>query len=117
MTDKYYKNATLVDQVEEKLKDYIMSLEPKPGDQLPNEQEMAESLNVSRSVLREVLSRFKMMGFANPRCTEENLLNCLGVRSVDGTRLPLEKTLFGQTLLGQSLYGVYLFIQHTLLMF
>ena len=28
MTDKYYKNATLVDQVEEKLKDYIMSLEP-----------------------------------------------------------------------------------------
>ena len=98
MTDKYYKNATLVDQVEEKLKDYIMSLEPKPGDQLPNEQEMAESLNVSRSVLREVLSRFKMMGLISSRpkrgmiLTEPSLFE--GMRRVVDPRLMSEESIF-----------------------
>lgn len=98
MTDKYYKNATLVDQVEEKLKDYIMELSPKPGDQLPNEQEMAESLNVSRSVLREVLSRFKMMGLISSRpkrgmiLTEPPLFE--GMRRVMDPRLMSEESIF-----------------------
>lgn len=59
--------VTLVDQVEERLLDYFAKNNLHSGSQLPNEFQLAEALGVARSVLREALSRFKMMGMIETR--------------------------------------------------
>ena len=54
--------STLVDDVENHLINYLVENKFKPGDQMPKEIELAESLGVSRSVIREALSRLRMLG-------------------------------------------------------
>ena len=54
--------STLVDDVESHLINYLVENKFKPGDQMPKEIELAESLGVSRSVIREALSRLRMLG-------------------------------------------------------
>jgi len=54
--------STLVDDVENHLIKYLIENGFKPGDQMPKEIELAESLGVSRSVIREALSRLRMLG-------------------------------------------------------
>ncbi len=56
------KIRSTVDQVEENIRKYIAAENFKPGDSLPTEQEFAASLGVSRNVVREALSRFRMLG-------------------------------------------------------
>lgn len=56
------QKKSMVDQVESNLRDYIKQRGFKPGDNLPTENELAISMNVSRNVVREALSRFKMLG-------------------------------------------------------
>lgn len=53
---------TLVDQVEEKLIEYFKEQGLRPGSSIPNEIQLASSLGIGRTVLREALSRFKMTG-------------------------------------------------------
>lgn len=69
MEDLKIKNqaVTLVDQVERKLFRYIANNNMKVGDAVPNENELAEALGVSRSVLREALSRLRMLGVVESR--------------------------------------------------
>lgn len=54
--------STLVDDVEDHLINYLVENKFKPGDPMPKEIELAESLGVSRSVIREALSRLRMLG-------------------------------------------------------
>ena len=54
--------STLVDDVENHLISYLVDNGFKPGDPMPKEIELAESLGVSRSVIREALSRLRMLG-------------------------------------------------------
>jgi GntR family transcriptional regulator, transcriptional repressor for pyruvate dehydrogenase complex len=61
------QTVTLVDQVEEKLLNYFRSNKLKPGDAIPREQDLAEALGVARSVLREALSRLRMLGLVESR--------------------------------------------------
>ncbi|PHN05919.1 FadR/GntR family transcriptional regulator [Flavilitoribacter nigricans] len=61
------ESTTLVDRVEEKLLDYFRENKLMPGDSLPNEVELAKALGVARTVLREALSRLKMMGLVKSR--------------------------------------------------
>ncbi|MCB0601941.1 MAG: FadR family transcriptional regulator [Saprospiraceae bacterium] len=85
------QTTTLVDKVEEKLLNYIKESNFMPGDSLPNEKELAEALGVARSVLREALSRLRMMGLIQSRTkkgmtlAEPNILN--GMRRVMDPRL------------------------------
>lgn len=85
------QTTTLVDKVEEKLLDYIKESNFMPGDSLPNEKELAEALGVARSVLREALSRLRMMGLIKSRTkkgmtlAEPNILN--GMKRVMDPRL------------------------------
>ncbi len=58
---------TLVDQVEEKLIQYFKDKGFRPGSSIPNENELAASLGIGRTVLREALSRFKMTGMIQSR--------------------------------------------------
>jgi len=77
---------TLVDQVEDKLLEYFKSMDLRPGDAIPKEQELANALGVGRSVLREALSRLRMLGWIETRTrrgmilTEPSLLG--GMRRV-----------------------------------
>lgn len=53
---------TRADMVEMRLLEYLSTKELKTGDTLPTEMELAEALAVSRNVLREALSRLRMLG-------------------------------------------------------
>ena len=61
------QTVTLVDQVEGKLLNFFRSNKLKPGDAIPREQDLAEALGVARSVLREALSRLRMLGMVESR--------------------------------------------------
>ncbi len=55
-------NLTQVDKIERTLQDYFEKANLQPGDILPKEIELAKALGVSRTALREALSRFKTLG-------------------------------------------------------
>ncbi len=73
--------TTLVDQVEERIIEYIKKNHLVPGDALPNEMHFSEMLGISRNVVREALSRLRMLGLVQSRTkrgimvTEPPLLN------------------------------------------
>ncbi len=58
---------TLVDQVEDILLNYFRRNELQPGSAIPNEADLAEALGVGRGVLREALSRLRMLGLIETR--------------------------------------------------
>lgn len=58
---------TLVDKVEISILEYIKTKKLIPGDTLPNEMVLASELGISRNVLREALSRLKMLGIVQSR--------------------------------------------------
>ena len=73
--------TTLADQAEEKIIEYIKKNELVPGNTLPNEMQFSEMLGISRSVVREAMSRLRMLGLIQSRTkrgmviTEPPLLN------------------------------------------
>lgn len=73
--------TTLADQVEEKIIEYIKENKLVPGDSLPNEMQFSEMLGISRNVVREAMSRLRMLGLIQSRTkrgivvTEPPLLN------------------------------------------
>ncbi|WP_343305867.1 GntR family transcriptional regulator [Chitinophaga niabensis] len=58
---------TMADIVEKELRDYLKKKSFKPGDALPSELELAEALGVSRNVVREALSRLRMLGMVETK--------------------------------------------------
>lgn len=54
--------SSLVDKVEANLVELLQDRKLKTGDTIPKEIELAETLGVSRTVIREALSRLRMMG-------------------------------------------------------
>lgn len=54
--------STLVDKVEANLVGLLQARKLKVGDAIPKETELAESLGVSRTVIREAMLRLRMMG-------------------------------------------------------
>ena len=59
---KAVDTSSLVDKVEAKLVALLQEKKLKVGDVIPKEIELAETLGVSRTVIREALSRLRMMG-------------------------------------------------------
>jgi GntR family transcriptional regulator, transcriptional repressor for pyruvate dehydrogenase complex len=60
-------STTMADIVEERLLEYLKRKTFKPGDALPKEIELAAALGVSRNILREALSRLRMLGMIETR--------------------------------------------------
>lgn len=60
-------SLSMTDRVENNLREYFKENRFKPGDPLPNEIEIANQLNVSRNVVREALSRLRMLGMIEAR--------------------------------------------------
>lgn len=52
----------MADVIELRIREYLKKKSFKPGDALPREIELAEALGVSRNVVREALSRLRMLG-------------------------------------------------------
>jgi GntR family transcriptional regulator, transcriptional repressor for pyruvate dehydrogenase complex len=59
--------TTMADIVELRLREYLKKKSFKPGDSLPKETALAEALGVSRNVVREALSRLRMLGMVETR--------------------------------------------------
>lgn len=55
-------NSSLVDKVEASLVSLLQQQKLKIGDSIPREVDLAETLGVSRTVIREALLRLRMMG-------------------------------------------------------
>ena len=64
---KRIDQKTMADVVEVQLRDYLKKKSFKPGDALPNEMQLAASLGVSRNVVREALSRLRMLGMVETK--------------------------------------------------
>ncbi len=60
-------SITMTDQAEQRLREYFANKGFKIGDTLPKEMELAEALGVSRSVIREAMSRLRMLGLVDVR--------------------------------------------------
>lgn len=58
---------TMADVVELRLREYFKKKSFRPGDALPKEMELVEALGVSRNVVREALSRLRMLGMVETR--------------------------------------------------
>ncbi|QEC52357.1 DNA-binding FadR family transcriptional regulator [Anseongella ginsenosidimutans] len=54
--------SSMADVIELRIREYLKKKSFKPGDALPREIELAEALGVSRNVVREALSRLRMLG-------------------------------------------------------
>lgn len=61
------RTVTLVDKVEGSILEYIKEKRLIPGDSLPNEMDLSKELGISRNVLREALSRLRMLGIVQSR--------------------------------------------------
>lgn len=61
------RTSTLVDKVEISILEYIKTKKLVPGDTLPNEMVLSSELGISRNVLREALSRLRMLGIVQSR--------------------------------------------------
>ena len=61
------KPSTLADEVETSLLEYIQQSGLTPGDPLPKEELLADSLKVSRHIVREGISRLKALGLIESR--------------------------------------------------
>jgi GntR family transcriptional regulator, transcriptional repressor for pyruvate dehydrogenase complex len=72
---KKIDQKTMADVVELQLRDYLKKKSFKPGDPLPSEQQLAESLGVSRNVVREALSRLRMLGIVETKKKRGMLLS------------------------------------------
>lgn len=66
LTSKIEK-TTLVEQVQQEILRTIRKSDLKVGDSLPSELELTGSLGVSRTVVREALSRLRMLGLLESR--------------------------------------------------
>ncbi len=60
-------SPTMAEIVEVKLLEYFKKNKFKIDDPIPKEMELAESLGVSRNVIREALSRFRMLGLVESK--------------------------------------------------
>jgi len=72
---KRIDQKTMADLVELQLRDYLRKKSFKPGDPLPSEQQLADSLGVSRNVVREALSRLRMLGIVETKKKRGMLLS------------------------------------------
>lgn len=58
---------TMADVVELRLREFFKKKSFRPGDALPKEMELVEALGVSRNVVREALSRLRMLGMVETK--------------------------------------------------
>ncbi|MFZ5754847.1 MAG: FadR/GntR family transcriptional regulator [Bacillota bacterium] len=76
------KRTRLYEGIVKQLKDLITQGVLKPGDKLPTERELAETLNVSRTAVREALRALEIMGFIYGRPGEGTFVREITIDSI-----------------------------------
>jgi len=71
------------DEIIEQFKALLSTGELKPGDELPSERELAESIGVSRPPLREALNALQAMGFIEIRPRSKITVKSLTEKSLE----------------------------------
>ncbi len=61
------RRLTLTDEIAGALRERVSSGQLSPGDRLPSEQQLAAAFQVSRTVIREAISRLKVEGLIDTR--------------------------------------------------
>jgi len=56
-----------VDKIERQLQEFFRNENFEPGDAIPKEMDLAEAMGVSRTAIREAISRFRMLGIIESR--------------------------------------------------
>lgn len=64
---KKIEKQSLPELIERSLMDFLIDNKLQPGDPIPKETELAKSLNVSRTAIREALVRLKMTGLIHSK--------------------------------------------------
>lgn len=67
MIDQAVPQESLADVAEKRIYDYLKDNNFKPGDSFPREKDLTDMLQTSRPVVREALSRFRMLGILKSR--------------------------------------------------
>lgn len=90
-------NLTQVDKIESTLQEYFRSGNFLPGDPIPKEVELAKAMGVSRTAIREAISRFKILGIIESKknrgmiITRPDILNnmqrVLDIQLLDGNTM------------------------------
>jgi GntR family transcriptional repressor for pyruvate dehydrogenase complex len=68
------KNTTVSEKIVEQIKEMLLSGNLNKGDKLPSERQLAETLQVSRSSVREALKELEMMGLIEVKQGEGNFI-------------------------------------------
>lgn len=76
--------STLVDKVESQLVELLQQRKLKVGDSIPKEIELAESIGVSRTVIREALLRLRMMGLIDSKKKKGSVITSPDIFAVMG---------------------------------
>jgi len=77
-------HQTMADIVELKLLAFLKNNAFKPGDALPKELELAEALGVSRNILREALSRLRVLGMVDSKKRRGMVLTSPDISRIPG---------------------------------
>lgn len=101
-------SITMTDQAEQRLREYFIRKGYKIGDTLPKEMDLAQALGVSRSVVREALSRLRMLGMIDVRKRRGTILTEPDVLS--GMERSLEPAFLGKDTL-KHLFEVRLMLE------
>lgn len=94
-------SSSLADKVEIKLIRFFLDNKLRPGDSIPKELDLAESLGVSRTVIREALLRLRMTGLIESRKKRGSVLSNPDLLSL------LQKTLYPTMLDQKTLRDIF----------
>ncbi|HEY0670294.1 MAG TPA: FCD domain-containing protein [Sphingobacteriaceae bacterium] len=94
---KPIENMTQVDKIEKALQEYFETAQLKPGDLLPKEIDLAKAMGVSRTALREALTRFKTLGMIESR-KNKGMTLAVPDPFINMERVMVPKLLGGQTM-------------------
>jgi GntR family transcriptional repressor for pyruvate dehydrogenase complex len=114
------ENLSQVDKIEIRLEEYLKDENFNPGDSLPKEVDIAQALGVSRTAVREAISRFRMLGIIESRknrgmvITRPDVLNhmerLMDPKLLDGDTM---KDIFEMRLVIELGIGEILFLRKT----
>lgn len=79
--------SSLVDKVESQLVELLQQRKLKVGDSIPKEIELAESIGVSRTVIREALLRLRLMGLIESKKKKGAVITSPDIFAVMGKSL------------------------------
>jgi DNA-binding FadR family transcriptional regulator len=98
---KTIDTSSLVDKVEMRLLEVFLLKDLRPGDSIPKETELASTMGVSRTVIRESLNRLKTMGLVESKKHRGTIIKSPNLSTI------LEKSLIPRILDNKTLMDLF----------